>query len=566
MLSRKLIFRILSFWILTCGWALAQIPGGHIGIVRDWSHRHVIFTNGGSAMTQAAEMRDARLLHDWVYRNSMLLRADRGRDWRPFPHPGNRGDSHVDWAMSLGGTAGMAVGETPAKYNFNINATPSCANDFVVYTVNAAPGAGSQANLVAFNNLYTGTSSTSCGTLTKPTFLFSYAVGSNPSYLSPVISLDASKIALVTGASPATLYVVKWVANQGTNATTGAVAPGSGGSTVSSVAFTSTGVTNCAASTAADSNSSPFIDYTNDLAYIGADNGRLYRIKGIFNGTPTLDYCVTVAAGSVLSSPVYDSVSGKVFVSDGKSVYAYTPGATSFTAAGSIQVAGTANSVVLSPIVDSTNGFVYVFSSTNTANSSSIVSQMPVSLASHVDAAIGPNTTGYVLDGAFDNAFYETGPSAGTLYACGTQTGAATKPALYAIRFGTNGVMNATPAMSNNKNISTAANPASTCSPLTEFFDGTNDRLFVGTGANAATTGANLVTMWNINSRITSATATPAATATNELGGTTGFTIDNSSALPQASSIYFGTLATGTGASCGANLYCAVKLTQGALQ
>ena len=96
MLSRKLIFRILSFWILTCGWALAQIPGGHIGIVRDWSHRHVIFTNGGSAMTQAAEMRDARLLHSWVYRNSMLLRADRGRDWRPFPHPGNRGDSQLE--------------------------------------------------------------------------------------------------------------------------------------------------------------------------------------------------------------------------------------------------------------------------------------------------------------------------------------------------------------------------------------------------------------------------------------------------------------------------------------
>jgi hypothetical protein len=134
------------------------------------------------------------------------------------------------------------------------------------------------------------------------------------------------------------------------------------------------------------------------------------------------------------------------------------------------------------------------------------------------------------------------------------------------MRFGTNGVMNATPAMSNNKNIGTAANPASTCSPLTEFFDGTNDRLFVGTGVNTGTTGANLVTMWNINSRITSATAAPAATATNELGGTTGFTIDNSSALPQASSIYFGTLATGTGASCGANLYCAVKLTQGALQ
>ena len=557
---RLIRFFAIAFCVVS-GTMLAQAPQPHIGIVRDWSHSHVMFTNGGDATTRAAETRDPRLLHNWIYRNSMLLRGVPGNDWRRLPAPDRKSkDSQIDWAMSLGGTAGMAVGETPAKYNFNVNATPSCANDFVVYTVNATPGAGTQANLVAFNNLYTGTSSTSCGTLTKPTFLFAYAVGSNPSYLSPVISLDSTKVALVTGASPATLYVVKWVANQGTNATTGAVAPGNGGSTVASVAFTSTAATGCAASTAGDSNSSPFIDYTNDIAYIGADNGRLYRIKGVFNGTPTLDYCVTVAANAALSSPVYDSVSGKVFVSDGVSVYAYTPGATSFTAAGSIKVASATNSIVLSPIVDSTNGFVFVFSSSNTANANSIVSQMPVSLASKVDAAIGPNTSGYVLDGAFDNAYYATGPSAGTLYACGTQTGAATKAALYSISFAASGIMNTTPAMSGNKNISTAANPASTCSPLTEFFDGTNDRLFVGT------TGANQVTMWSINSRITSATATPAATATNELGGTTGFTIDNSSSIPQASSIYFGTLATGAGASCGANLYCAVKLTQGALQ
>jgi hypothetical protein len=305
----------------------------------------------------------------------------------------------------------------------------------------------------------------------------------------------------------------------------------------------------------------------NDAAYVGAGNGRLYRIKNVFNGTPTLDYCVVVSAGNTLTSPVFDFVTGKVFVSDRQRVYAYTPGVGGFTAAGNIQVAGTAGSIELSPIVDSTNGFVYAFSSHNVANTSTIVSQMPVSLASKVDAAIGPVTTvQYILDGDFDNKYYTNGPATGSLYACGVQTANAQKPALYTLSFQATGIMNTTPAMSNNININTAANPNGTCSPLTEFFDGTVDRLFVGVGRSGATNGGNLVTMWNITNRITSNATTPSATATNELGGTSAFAVDNNSPLPQASSIYFGTLAKGNGAPCGNTVYCAVKLTQSALQ
>ena len=44
-----------------------------------------------------------------------------------------------------------------AKFNFNVNAAPSCANDFVVFGLNAA-GSGTQANIVGVNNLYAGTS------------------------------------------------------------------------------------------------------------------------------------------------------------------------------------------------------------------------------------------------------------------------------------------------------------------------------------------------------------------------------------------------------------------------
>jgi len=124
--------------------------------------------------------------------------------------------------------------------------------------------------------------------------------------------------------------------------------------------------------------------------------------------------------------------------------------------------------------------------------------------------------------------------------------------------------MNATPAMSDNVNINSAANPAGYCSPLLDFYNGSVDQLFVGTGTLGSTADANLVTEWNVTTSITSST-TPTATATNEWGGTSGFSIDNVSTEDQASSVYFGTLdkaPSGTAPACPSGQYCAIKLTQ----
>ena len=565
-------------------WAVAAgQENSPISLVEDWSSGHIIFTNGGPPEAIMRAQRDPRNLQQWLHRSRFMFhgrpadRLENGPDnWfdRGFGRP--RPDRlMIDWAVSLGPNGGMPVGETPAKFTFNASAPltfpASCTNDFVVYVINANAAAGTQANIVAFNNLYTGTTATggsSCPNgpqnpvttnRTTPTFMWSYAVGSGPVFLSPVLSLDGKKVAFIESAAAGPVFrVLTWVAGQGTNATAGAVAPGTGGSSVTSLAFTNTTVAGCTANGSTDSDSSVYVDYARDVAYVGDDNGRLYRIKGVFKSTPVLDYCITTTAGRTMSSPVYDSVSGKVFISDGQAVYGYTPGATSFTAAGSINVAGTANSIILSPIVDSTNGRVYVFSSHNLANNNSIVSQMPVSLASHVDAAIGRTTTNFILDGAFDNKYFANGPSSGSLYACGTQANNGARPALYTLTFAASGVMNTAPAMSDNRNINNGSNGS--CSPLLEYYDGTNDRLFVGVS------GGNMVTGWNINTRITSNATNPAATATNQSGGTSGFGIDNNSSAFQASSIYFGTLTASATASCGANQFCAVKLTQSGLR
>ena len=556
----------------------------HIGVPQDWSTRRMIFTNLSSPEKAAAVADDPRAWVHWVQHTSPLLRSmsrSAGRvldgaepDFeRETTVPvGKAKNSKIDWAISLGSNGGMPVGETPAKYSFDISLAPDCTNDFVVFMIAATPST-SQANIVAFNNLYNGPVPRTCGGASAST-MWAYQVGNGGNFLSPILSLDGKKVAFVSGATPrARFNVLTWVAGQGS---VGAPAtPGTGGSAVTSLDYTNITNAGCTATGAGDSNSSPYIDYKNNAAYVGADNGKLYRIKNVFTGTPVVDYCITVAANAALTSPVYDSFSKKVFVSDGQRVYSFTPGATSFTAGASVQVAGTAGSIILSPMVDGFNGWVYVFSKSNVANTRSIVSQMPISLASHVDTPVGPVFTGqYLLDGDFDNKYYNNGPATGTLYACGAQATASTKPALYSISFAPNGVMNTTPVMNGNIKINAATNPASDCSPLLTFFDGTTDRLFVGTGVNLATsTGSNMVTMWNVTNRLTNTATNPTATATGYAGGTSAFTIDNNAtSVPQAASIYFGTLAQGgNGAAsgnrkCGNNNYCAVKLTQSGLQ
>ena len=556
---------------------LAQAgPEEHIGLPLDWSNHHIIFTNGASPDVAAKQARDPRSWINWAQRSAWMFPRF---PWEPLP--ASRRHMRVDWAMPLGPTYGLPLAESPAKYSFNVNSTPSCANDFVVYTIAATPSAA-QANIVAFNNLYTGTSSSSCptanqsppgtGELTAPTFLWAYAAGTEGSALSPTLSLSGTQVAFVESGTqakatnPAYFDVLTPTAGQGTSATSPYVL--SAGTSLTRLNYTDSGITGCGTGTT-NSNSSAYIDYTDNVAYIGADNGILYRITGVFNGTPAVEYCITVNAGKLLTSPVYDQVSNEVFVSDGTSLFAYTPGATGFTKVNSIALASTnGDAIILSPIVDSTNGYVYVFGGADPTNTYSIVSQVNTALTSQVTADIGPAATYYIFDGDFSNPYFASGPSAGLLYVCGTQTGANNKPSLYALSFKASGVMNSAPAMSNNVNINGASNPAGYCSPLMEFYNGTTDQLFVGTGALGATSGANLVTEWNITSAISSTTAAT-STATNEWGGTSAFTVDNVSTEDQAASIYFGTLAaasSGTAPACPKGQYCAIKLTQSGLQ
>jgi hypothetical protein len=515
--------------------------------------------------------------------------------WKPilFPTlPPRNKHSKVDWSISLGPSGGLNFGETPAVYTYNylspscsnLTATPPTVGDFAVYTINATPSTtvgASQANLVGITNLYTtGAGTGFCSGLTGPSFLFTYAIGSGGSPLSPVLSLDGSRIAWIENRTATTsyLHITIWSANDGATATDAIAPPGTltngacvptGKSCDLAINYTNTSVTGCTTThAAANGHSDLYVDYSSDAGFISANNGLLYHIKNIFSTTtnPSVDFCIPVnttfegTPTAAMSGPVYDPVLNEVFITDSEKIYAYnvnTTGTTiGFTPASTPSytygntLSGYNYQTGPGLMLDAFNGYIYVFSTYDAAGKTS-VTQIPASLASGTAVELGPETTNtnkILFYGAFDNNYYNNGPknAASTLYSCGTDSATTTAQDLFAISFiATSGVVNTNPAMSYNKNV----NPSGTtglCSPITEFYDGTNDRIFVGMGQPTVTTGSNVVTMWNVNSRLTSASSTPTASATGYLGGASGFAADNSSADAQAESIYFSTETVGS--------------------
>jgi hypothetical protein len=113
------------------------------------------------------------------------------------------------------------------------------------------------------------------------------------------------------------------------------------------------------------------------------------------------------------------------------------------------------------------------------------------------------------------------------------------------------------------------------CSPLTEFFDGTTDRLFFGVGGasdgfvKSSSITAGLPASSNCSNGSPTSTC---VTAPQKLGGTSSIAVDNQVSNGGAN-LYFSTLSPGSvnGQNCHAaggtaNPYCAVKLTQSTLQ
>ncbi|HYV33115.1 MAG TPA: hypothetical protein VEO53_18650, partial [Candidatus Binatia bacterium] len=249
-----------------------------IGLPDDWTHRFVVFSNVNSPPDFV--LQDPRFWlqyfkhkhHDPTFNQSTsplstlgLVRDLGVRNPGQFD-PGNGGgkkdDSSfqdgVDWSVTLN-NGNTPLNMYPAKYTFDVNAAPSCTNDFVVFALDVDGGSG-QANLIGFNNLYTNPAGGGSCPGTGPSVKFAYNIGIGAGHIatSPVHSLDGTKVAFAeTGVNPPVFHVltIGTTGNNGTSATS-AVVPGTGNNAVD---------VNISYGTGGNTRSSPFVDYVNDV-------------------------------------------------------------------------------------------------------------------------------------------------------------------------------------------------------------------------------------------------------------------------------------------------------------
>ena len=473
-------------WVLT-GQAAKPVPHG-ISLPTDWSHSHVIFS-------QPATVEEAQMMGEdpryWqqVHRreDAKFLRAEaddvtslRGR------MNGNNANGGL-WSEDLGSVGGAnspgaGAGNYPAKYSFSTT-TANCGTaatpDFVVFSTGIL-GSGSQASVVAYDNLYTG-----CGG-TVPSVYWAYNTG-GLILTSPIISLDGTQVAFAqTSGSPtgqAGVLLLKW------KASTTEKVNSPGVPTLVSNALYRACVAPCMTEVflhdgsgvaVDDRTSSPFYDYTNDVLWVGGANSWLHKLTGVFKTTPAevstggFPVRVNAANPNALSDPVYDRISKNVFVGDAGGFFYRVASATGGSAVKTAQLdfgAGMAQS----PVLDQTNGHLYIFSSsdgtsacTGGAACSAIYVLTPTFSAGATGtkvtvgtSVVSGNTPFPLYIGGFDSAYFSSVGGVGNLYVCGN-TGL--NPILYRVPI-SNGTFGTPLSVAGL----TAGGQHFPCSPVTDY-------------------------------------------------------------------------------------------------
>jgi hypothetical protein len=485
----------------------------------DWSTRHLIFTRPSSAEQLDRISNDPRYWQQLQRREHVLASPtnvlDEGTPGFAPARLTNTGKKlKRDWSQDLGNNANSRAGNYPAKFSFR-GTTANCASattpDYVVYSTGLL-GTSTQANIVAYDNLYSG-----C-TGAKPTVYWAYNTAGQV-LTSPLISQDGTQVAFVqtdTG-QVGTLVLIKWAASSGTV-----------GSPASPMAVLPAAYLNCTAPCMTtvilqdssnlitdDTSSSVFYDYSNDIGWVGGARGWLHKVTGVFRGVPTEVHSggfplqASTANPNTLSSPVYDAASGNVFVGD-YGGFLYSVNSTTAAIIQSAQL-DFGTGIVEAPIVDSTNGFVYVFSSSDgTSNCTGVACSAVYQLSTAFtvgargteitagnSVAVGtlPNPNPMYI-GGFNSTYFNSANATGNLYVCGNTGGV---PTLYGIHF-VAGIPGASFA------ISTLTTATAACSPVADVPNpnttgGSSERLFFSVQNNnlaiCASTGGCVLSVLN---------------------------------------------------------------------
>ena len=498
--------------LIVCPLALGQTANAAqevIPVPIDWSHQHVIFSSPATTEEAISLQQEPRYLQQ-RYRRELPLRGparETEQDFAADPPLGtelartahqkaDHQNMDQDWQESMGSGAAVGAFNYPAKFSF-LGTTANCGTaaqpDFVVYSTGLA-GSGTQASIVAYDNLYSGCSGT------VPSVYWAYNTGGQI-LTSPVFSITGSQVAFVqTLGGDAGLVLLRWKSSSSETVSL----PGT--PTLVTAAAYPTCVAPCmtevflhdgSSNPLDDTTSSVFYDYTNDVAWVGGALGWLHKLTPVFNGHPaevsTGGFPVQVAATTSISSPVYDHVSKNVFVGSAGG-YFYRVNSTTAAVTASAQLDHGAG-LVDSPVLDSGTGLIYVFSSSDGSTTCggvacSAVYQLStgfsagssgseVTVGTSVAAGSTPNP---LYAGAFDSMYYDSHTATGNLYVCG-DTGLA--PTLYRIpiQAGVLGTAASVAAL-------TAAGKTPACSPVTDIANpnasgGPAERLFFSVQNNA---------------------------------------------------------------------------------
>ncbi len=577
----------------------------HLGYPHDWSSRHLLMPGMRAQDVLAAGDRDPRYVYNMVMRQvaegtSRRLPARPPR--RPIPRPTTK----IDWAVSLE-NGYVPQNQFPAKYQFDVVAE-DCNADYIVFGLTVT--SGTQANLVGINNLYTG-ASPQCNS-GSPWVAFAYNTVTQTGgqiKTSPTLSADGTKVAFVESTSTGSYFHVLVLPNPIPTP------PSQSGSVLTPQTPTSCATPTTAGcmttltiqTSATDSNSSPWVDYGTDTAYVGADNGLLYKITPVFGGgAPALvsdasNWPVTVSTNkynTVLTAPVVDDTAGLIFIGDGEgylySVKLASPGKTyaaqqtiGWVYDGTTDGSGKAGTGVVDPpiavtdpansatdqvfaftgcsIVQGIGGAVTQLAANFTTGSASATNTVDLGSASGNGDCTGKN----VHSGTFDNAFWLNGSTSGHMITCGfvQSGGVPSTPQMYFFPFASHVITS-----TGKSTFQINSTKGDECSPLTEFYNGTTDRLFFGVGSTDGFLEASTITSSLSTPTCSGAPTSSCVTSPSVLGGSSGIVIDNQLSNG-GTNIYFSTMAKGSvnGQKCNvsggaANPYCAVKLTQPGLQ
>jgi hypothetical protein len=466
---------------------------------------------------------------------TVTLASNAGKN---FTSGGNATNSAINlaaavnrWSGTTGVTASVpAAGSvTFSRINggddtSNLTVTEGLNNYTVAGASTAGTGTAGQPTIIAFNQLYNTTCNATRTNSAYPNVFWSYNTGTGAVVrTSPVLSWydNGQQVAFVqsNSSNQAQLVLLKW----------SSASPGTAGIPTAPTSVTQANYRTCTApcmtvmtfsGTPDDSFSSPYVDYSGDTIWVGANDGTLHKFTGVFYGaTPaevtTGGFPATVSSGNALSSPVFDFGNGQAIVGSARGAASggnlhRVNGSTGVVTSSAQLAINSSTGLRASPVLDSSAGRAYAWVFDDGVNGDGVTCGAAVPCqsvfqfsttftagATGTKARVGSGnggTAAVMYNGTFDDAYYTSPTPTGALYVCGSLPNDPSTAVLWKIPI-TNNVMGA-PVQGPSI---TSTGFTGNCSPVSEIKNGTHDYIYVGvpdhaTDGLASVCGSGLAT------------------------------------------------------------------------